>query len=211
MDEDEPPQKSYPPSVSKMSKTPSWIMLGFVLGALFVLALPDRRPRPEMPAPARKPEPAAPAVPRDPPPLSRIEAVFEEWGKYAVWHEDTTEVALWDPAENRYSDFYEVRKVNGAPYFRSIPKLTRRAIDHGKPLEGSPLQFTETEEQYREWEERDRARRPLERIWKPPPTKPPLVQPPATPPITPAAAPQAERIKPPPWENIQKPAPPPPK
>lgn len=200
--DDEPPQKHYPPSVSKMSKTPSWVMLGFVLGALFVLALPKRRPPEPALAPTKPVAPATPAAPREPPPLSRIEAVFEEWGKHAVWHDDTTEVALWDPAEERYADYYEVRRINGVPYFRSIPKLTRRIIDRGKPFEGSPLQYTETEEQYREWDERDKARRPLERMWSPPPARLPKVEPerPALPTPT---APTAERFKPPPLEAGQ--------
>ena len=36
MDEEDPK----PPSPSQLSKIPSWISLGFVLGALFVWALP---------------------------------------------------------------------------------------------------------------------------------------------------------------------------
>ena len=37
MDEDTPkPEKRYPLPASKLSKTPSWIMLGFLLGAIFV-------------------------------------------------------------------------------------------------------------------------------------------------------------------------------
>lgn len=207
MDDDEdPPKKQYPPSVSKMSKVPSWIMLGFVLGALFVLALPKRPAPPPAAAPARKPQTAAAAAPRPPPPLSRIEAVFEDWGKHAVWHDDATEVALWDPAEERYADFYEVRRMNGALYFRSIPKLTRRPIDRGKDFERSPLLFTETEEQYREWEERDRARRPLERMWKPPPPKLPQVQP-QMPAVEKPIAPEAQPMQRPEWETIRKPAP----
>lgn len=202
--DDEPPEKRYPPSVSKMSKTPSWVMLGFVLGALFVLALPNRRRAEPSPAPTKKVEAPRPAAPREPPPLTRIEAVFEEWGKYAVWHDDTTEVALWDSTEERYSDFYEIRKVGGALYFRSVPRLTRRPIgDRSRELVGSPLLFTETEEQFREWDERDRARRPFERMWTPPPPKLPQVQP-QLPAIEPPKAPETQPITPPAWEQMRK-------
>ena len=40
MDDKEPkPEKHYPISTAKMSKTPSWIMLGFLLAAAFVRLL----------------------------------------------------------------------------------------------------------------------------------------------------------------------------
>jgi hypothetical protein len=158
MDEDsEPLEREAPP---KMSMTPSWVMLGFVLGALFVLALPtSRKPAPPSLAPvvgetpAPKPKPA-------PPQLSTIEAVFSSWGDQAVWSNDTTEVALWNTDRNDFSEFYEVRRVGEATYFRSIPRLTRRVINHGKPPPVEcPLQFTETEEQYREWVEHGRTER----------------------------------------------------
>lgn len=204
-DDDNPPDKRYPPSVSKMSKTPSWVMLGFVLGALFVLALPERQAPAPSPAPAATPEAPKPEPVRPPPPLTRIEAVFDEWGKYAVWHDDTTEVALWDPTVERYADFYEIRRIQGVLYFRSIPQLTRRPIGRGGHLAGSPLLFTETEEQFQEWDERDRARRPLERMWEPPARKPPpkveLQAPPAVnvPPL------EAQRLTPK-WEPPPPPA-----
>lgn len=164
----EPPQKTYPLSASKMSKTPSWIMLGFVLGALFVFALPKRTLKPARPAGAVPQEPAKPAVPRDPPPLSRIEIIFEKYGEGAIWSDNTTEVAMWDPIEERYADFYEVRRVNGKLYFRSLPQLTRRIIARGKMPADSLLQFTETEEQYREWQEHGRNERPIENMWRKP-------------------------------------------
>ncbi|MDO8544964.1 MAG: hypothetical protein Q7S40_31355 [Opitutaceae bacterium] len=187
--------------MSKMSKTPSWVMLGFVLGAMFVLALPERKAPPAPTEPPKAAEPAAAPVPRDPPPLSNIEAVFEVWGKHAVWHDDTTEVALWDPTEKRYADFYEVRRFSGTLYFRSIPNLTRRVIERGSKLADSPLLFTETEEQFREWDERDRERRPIERMWRPPPPKLPSVEPKA--PATNMPAPEVQRIVPPPWETTK--------
>lgn len=170
--DDPPPQKDYPLSPAKMSKTPSWIMFGFLLGVLFVFALPKRTPPPAPLAPApAAPEPA-PREPRDPPPLSRIEAVFEVWGKHAVWApDDTTQVALWEPKLEAFADYYEVRKLDGKLYFRSLPALTRRVIERGKPLPDSPLKFTETEEQYQEWVEYGRRERPIQRMWEPPARK----------------------------------------
>ena len=164
MDDEPKPEKRYPLSTSKMSKTPSWIMLGFLLGAVFVAALPPLRksPAPREPAPMRS-EPPRPAASREPPLLTTIEAVFAEWGKHAVWSGDVTEVALWNIADKAFSEFYEVRRLGDGYYFRSIPRLTRRVITHGKPLPESPLQFTESEEQYREWLKYGRTERPAER------------------------------------------------
>jgi hypothetical protein len=165
MQDDEPkPEKRYPLSASKMSKTPSWIMLGFLLGAVFVAALPPfrKQPVPES-AVFRAVEPPKPRAPREPPQLTTIEAVFASWGKYAVWSDDVTEVALWNDHDKDFSDYYEVRRFGDAYYFRTIPRLTRRIISRGKPIPESPLLFTETEEQYREWQSYGRSERPVER------------------------------------------------
>lgn len=140
-----------------MSMTPSWVMLGFVLGALFVVALP---PFQEKPAPVAAPRPVETPRTSPPPQLSTIEAVFAAWGERAGWDDDVTEVALWDTDKGGFSQFYEVRRVGEKLYFRTIPRLTRRVINHGKPLPADcPLQFTETEERYREWLEHGRTER----------------------------------------------------
>lgn len=165
MDDESPRRGKERPSPAKMSKTPSWIMLGFVLGALFVVALPQRKP---VPAPAPRPlEFTKPAPPREAQPLSTIEAVFEEWGGYAVWFDDTTEVALWNSTYRDFTDCYEVRRIGNMYYFRTIPALTRRTFAHGQIPPDCPLRFTETEEQYREWLERGRIDRPAERRLRP--------------------------------------------
>jgi len=141
MDEESPS----PPA--KPSQTPSWVTLGFVLGALFVLALP--RKQEVAPQPVAAPA-AAPAKPSGPGRISTIEAVFEAWDRYAVWNDDTTEVALWSPGTKSFSEFYEVRRVGDAYYFRTIPGLTRPVLSHGV-AEDSPLQFTETAKQRQQW------------------------------------------------------------
>ena len=164
MDDDTPePEKRRSPSIAQLSKTPSWIMLGFILGAAFVAALPPLR-KPAAPPVIEPPVslPAAPLAPRTAPVLTTVEAVFAEWGRHAVWSDDFTEVAMWNSQERAFTDFYEVRRLAGALYFRSIPKLTRRIIARGKPMPEAPLQFTETEEQYQEWWQHGRRERPGE-------------------------------------------------
>ena len=153
MDDDAPePVQRHSPPIGQLSKTPSWIMLGFILGAAFVAALPPLRKPPAAPAVApAAPRPAAPPPVRTAPVLTTIEAVFAEWGRHAVWSDDVTEVALWNGQDRAFSDFYEVRRVGGVFYFRSIPKLTRRIFARGRPMPEAPLRFTETEEQYQEW------------------------------------------------------------
>jgi hypothetical protein len=150
------PERESPP---KMSMTPSWVMLGFVLGAVFVWALPPLKKAPPLPPRTPPTISAPPKVATTPPQLSTIEAVFYKWGDNAVWHNDTTEVALWNTETETFDDFYEVRRLSGALYFRTIPSLSRRIINRGKPVPECPLQFTETEEQYREWLEHGRSER----------------------------------------------------
>ncbi|MGH7996695.1 MAG: hypothetical protein ACREFX_10125 [Opitutaceae bacterium] len=125
----------------------SWATLGFLLGALFVLALPPRR---VAAPPAPQPPPAPVVVKRTRPLITTIEAVFDEWGKYAVWHDDVTEVALYDDQTKSFSDCYQVLRTGGKDYFRSIADLRQVVLDHGVP-ENSPLEFTETAEQHDEW------------------------------------------------------------
>jgi hypothetical protein len=142
MDDETPPP-------AKPSKVPSWITLGFVLGALSVLALPRRTPVPEV-RPVVEAPVTPPAKAAEPAPIATIEAVFDAYDRYAVWSNDTTEVALWNAGTNSFSDCYEVLRVGTTYYYRSIPSLTRPVLAHGV-VENSPLQFTETERQRAEW------------------------------------------------------------
>jgi hypothetical protein len=189
MDDDEPPRrKEYPLSPAKMSKTPSWIMLGFVLGALTVVALLPRLQK--KPAPAFEPrrvEFTKPPPPRQPQPLSKIEAVFASWGEYALWSDDdTTEVALWNDEQREFADFYEVRREGRTYYFRTITRLTRRLFTPPNLPTDCPLRFTEPKERYLERPGRsvDRAEAELRRptgtsVPLPPPrmTTPPMPAP----------------------------------
>jgi hypothetical protein len=145
--------QNLPPSPSRLSKTPSWVMLGFVLGALFVWALP--RPENAASPPARPPI----AVRLERPKATEIEAVFAEWGRFAVWDNDLTEVALWDVDKRGYAICYEVLRSGDNLYFRSIPRLTRPVLTHGIHV-ATPLQFTETEAMRREWLDRGQYQQP---------------------------------------------------
>jgi len=141
---EEPVRPSRPPA--KPSQAPSWAMLGFALGALFILALPRRQAEP----PPRPATPRPPPTSLTPPRITTIEAVFALWGKYAVWDHDMTQVALWNSDSGAYSDCFEVVRLDEGFFFRSISHLTRPVLTHGV-TSNSPLEFTETEEQRREW------------------------------------------------------------
>jgi len=160
MDDDEP-EKMYPLSPAKMSKAPSWVMLGFLLGMAAVWGYRRSEVKPPVPGVTLTEWPRAARV--EPSPLTTIETLFNEWSKHAVWSGDVTEVAMWRSETRGFTEFYEVRRVGEELYFRSMPKLTRPIIRHGVPLPAEvPLQFTETQEQYREWLEHGRFERQKE-------------------------------------------------
>ncbi|MCC6414598.1 MAG: hypothetical protein IT582_01640 [Opitutaceae bacterium] len=155
MDADEPK----PPPPSRLSKTPSWLMLGFVLGAGFVWLLPRPGPRIiEVPVKDNTPPPLIALSTK--PDLSELEAVWNDWQQYAVWDNDRTEVAMWDAAVGKYARFYEVLRVDGVFYFRSIPTLTRPVLTHGVST-SAPLLFTEPDGRREEW-----LRQHDEETWK---------------------------------------------
>jgi hypothetical protein len=194
--DDETPKRR--PSIPQLSKTPSWVMLGFILGALFVFALPRKPPtvlRPIVLAPPEKK--TITEVPR----LTTIEDVFAQWAQYAVWQDDVTQVALWNAEVGDFAEFYEIRRYERVYYFRSIPHLTSVIIRHGPRLPPEcPLQFTETEEQYMEWRKNGRTERPAEMprpVFTPPRMDPPRL-------VTPGA--DAPRMEPLPLPTVDKPA-----
>jgi len=151
------------PKPAKPSLAFSWATLGFILGALFVIALPPRRhevpvTREEAPAPPT----LAPEKKLPPLRLTTIEAVFDSWGQFAVWNGDTTEVAMYDPDTKDFTAFYQVVRApgGGTYFFRSISRLTLPLLTHGVP-EGSPLKFTETTAQREQW-----LRESVDENWK---------------------------------------------
>ena len=186
MEDPDSADEARPPSTARPSMTPSWIMLGFALGALFVWSLPHPA-KPAVPAAPVAAKPEAPpvlAAPR----LTAIEAVFEEWGRYAVWENDVTEVALWNSEAKAYTDCFEVLRVADRYYFRSISRLTRPVLTRGIK-ENSPLQFTEPAAQREEWlrqvrEENVRAFTEAAHNTFNPPHEPAVPNPPPPPPQT---------------------------
>lgn len=151
------------PSRAELSKTPSWIMLGFVLGVLTVMGFrKEQSPVPAVPEPAAiqaaqsapipqgggKEKASEPAEQRsitsrqDRPSLVVIEAVFAQWGGYAIWEGEVTQVALWNSLTNDYTDYFEVLRTSSGYFYRSIVRLTRPWTDARPPRE-SPLRFTE--------------------------------------------------------------------
>jgi hypothetical protein len=162
---DDEPENDETPRPPKPSLAPSWVMLGFLLGAATVWLMQRGK---EPVAPAVPLSVAARAVKVEASPVTTIEAVFAAWGQHAVWDKNLTEVAMWRAETGAFSEFYEVRKEDDAFYFRSIPKLTRRIIRRGTPLpDNAPLQFTESEAQYREWLAHGREERPAETKLRP--------------------------------------------
>lgn len=146
---DNPESEATAPPKPPLSRTPSWLLLGFVVGALFVWLLPKVEKSAEPPAltkPVEKKPVAAPKLD-----LNKIDAVFAAWGEHAVWDHDVTEVALWDSETNEFSQYFEVVRANGNYYFRPLDRLTRPILTHGEDLPDSPLRFTETAEMRRTW------------------------------------------------------------
>jgi hypothetical protein len=133
--------ESPPASPQKLSKAPSWVMVGFVLGAAFVAAL-NSRPRRETAANVSPPAPPPKAAPATvtPPGLSDVEAYFAKWGDHAVWANDTTYIVAWDIASATYRDAFEVLRVGEKLYFRSVPRPRGMRVREGVP-QNSPLQF----------------------------------------------------------------------
>jgi hypothetical protein len=139
------PPPSRPELPPKPSMAPSWVLLGFGIGVLFIWMLPPSEP----PAAAGL-EPAAAPVARSAPQIAVIEAVFAEWGSAASWENEVTEVALWSSETGSYSQCFQVIRTGGMYFFRSIPRLTRPVLTRGV-RDNSPLQFTESEAQRAEW------------------------------------------------------------
>ena len=135
----------------ELSKVPSWILLGFLIGAAFVFLLRREYIFGGDPAPTTFVEPIPPPAPaasptsltalEGEPSLSAIEAIWMAWGEHAVWIGELSEVAMWNTQNLAFSDYVEVTRRGESYFFRSIPKLTRPIVDRGLGIR-APIQFT---------------------------------------------------------------------
>ena len=138
------------PPHPKLSKTPSWIMVGFIAGALFAYGVrqevekhePTKTASAPLPAPAQTAPPHSGAALKDHASLTAIENIFTQYEGQAVWHNDLTEVALWNAETGKYSEFFEVMRSGDYYYIRTLPHLTRAVIRQNVDP-NSPLRFTE--------------------------------------------------------------------
>jgi hypothetical protein len=158
---------------TKLSKTPSWIMVGFIAGALFaygvrreVVSHDETKPSPpaaQVPMPAEPPHSASALKNRSS--LSAIENIFTQYEGRAVWHNDLTEVALWNAETGKYSELFEVMRSGDDYYFRTLPHLTRAVIRQSDDP-NLPLMFTEPiDVQLKRLQENSS-------VWLPPSTEP---------------------------------------
>lgn len=115
--------------------------VGLGLGWLMFHPAPVKAPPPSPVGP--KPEVHS-DLRKDAGTLTDVERIFQRWGGYAVWENDTTEIALWSMQNQRHDDYYEVRRIGGEFYFRTLARLTRPVIDHGERAR-RPVAFTETQ------------------------------------------------------------------
>ena len=126
------------------SNVPFVLTAGFAVGlGLGWQMFHSEAPAPVPPVAGPKPE-VRTVLRRDAGTLKDVEQVFGRWGGYVVWENDVTEIAVWSVQDQRYDDYYEVRRSGGEFYFRSLARLTRPVIDHGVRAM-SPIEFTETQ------------------------------------------------------------------
>jgi len=161
------------PSREKLSTTPSWIMVGFIIGAMFAYGVQREvarhnqltPPPPPAPAPVKvEPQKSAAAI-KDRASLTAIENIFTQYESQAVWRNDITEVALWNAETNKFSEFFEVMRSGEYYYYRTLPHLTRPVIRHNVNPD-LPLRFTEPEDvQLKRLKE-------TSSVWLPPSTEP---------------------------------------
>lgn len=146
-DEDDLP----PVPKEKLSKTPSWIMVGFVVGCLFAYVA-DREMEKRRPASAPLPAPvvqSAPVAPPETPPSMRlsqneVDAMFRQVFENAAWENDLTQIAVWNPLTQKFSDLVEVMRSGEYFYYRPLTRLTRPLIT-AEADSGVLILFTETD------------------------------------------------------------------
>lgn len=140
------------PPREALSRIPSWIMVGGVVGCILTLTVqreissPPASTKTPPPAVTRPVEPTPTPTPARPElGLVEMEELFGTYHELAVWRHGITEVAFWNPATNEYSIFVEVLKNGDDYFFRTLPALTR-PINESLNDPNVPMRFTETEE-----------------------------------------------------------------
>ncbi len=153
------PAQAPQPSRDKLSKVPSWIMLGVVLGGIgfygvqsFFEEQHERKQRQKSPPAVSAPAPPPAKTPDGNPPapaknaahmsLFAIDAVFRTHGASAVWEHDLTEIVLWNPATQSYSTGVEVLRNGDTYYYRLLDRLTRPVLTEGVDP-SAPIRLTE--------------------------------------------------------------------
>jgi hypothetical protein len=145
--------------VEKPSQIPSWIMVGFVIGALTMWAFQSggsvelgeevERVEAEIPE-VEEPEVleggSNPMAREDQPSIEVVAALFDQFREYAFWSNGRTEIGVWNGKTLSFSDRFEVLEQGGQMYFRPISNLSRLPLEGYGP-DASPLMFTETAEQ----------------------------------------------------------------
>ena len=149
MSDEEPVDKK------NLSQAPSWVMVGFLAGALMMWSLGDREPDPPERQPAPPPPRTAQEIMSEQPQVTArdngaslkvVEALFSALQEWALWTEDRTEIGVWNSHTLSFSDRFEVVRLNDSWYFRPIAQFTRLPMEgYGPP--NSPILFTETAEQ----------------------------------------------------------------
>lgn len=145
-DEDDLP----PTPKEKLSRTPSWIMVGFVIGCVFAYVANREVEKRRSPAPRSEPAAqSAPVAPPETPPSMRlsqneVDAIFRQVFENAVWENDLTQIAVWNPLTKKFSDLVEVMRSGEYFYYRPLTKLTRPLIT-AEAESGVLVLFTETE------------------------------------------------------------------
>jgi hypothetical protein len=186
------PAQAPQPSREKLSKVPSWIMLGVVLGGIGFYGVQSffdeqRGKKQRQKAPPAASTPALPpardasggkpsATAKNDPHMSlfAIDAVFRAHGASAVWEHDLTEIVLWNPATQSYSTGVEVLRNGDTYYYRLLDRLTRPVLTEGVDP-NAPIRLTEPAS----YQERRRQQR--QDTWRSRPPAPSLLLP-ATPP-----------------------------
>lgn len=131
-------------------------MLGFVIGCIVSLSVKKQiEARAAADAAARdhaaltatpEPTPTPTPVPQlHHATLNELEAIFTRWQGHAVWRNDLTEVAFWNPLTNQYNEYVEVLRSGEDFYFRNVTHLTR-PLSHDNIPHDAPLRFTDPNE-----------------------------------------------------------------